>query len=169
MVKKEFFLSLVLLCVVSIPSLTAVDMAQSHERIWILNELDEPISIYCEFQYEGDIVFQEYWPQVLAGRDVLCYTLFERGTWESYKAGARIKLIDYTSDALLFSEEFSDTMRILPELPLEQKLKELFKTLVITNAEGKVLLTLEDFSKARVEVGQNGRTYTIIIGEYLYQ
>ena len=118
--------------------------------------MDEPISIYCEFQYEGDIVFQEYWPQVLAGRDVLCYTLFERGTWESYKAGARIKLIDYTSDALLISEEFSDTMRILPELPLEQKLKELFKTLVISDAEGRVLLTLEDFSKARVEVGPNG-------------
>ena len=95
MITKKLFLSLGLLLVVSIPSLTAVDMAQSHERIWILNELDEPISIYCEFQYEGDIVFQEYWPQVLAGRDVLCYTLFERGTWESYKAGARIKLIDY--------------------------------------------------------------------------
>ena len=169
MVKKRIFLSLFLLCVVSIPSLTAVDMAQSHERIWILNELDEPISIYCEFQYEGDIVFQEYWPQLLAGRDVLCYTLFDGGTWESYKAGARIKLIDYTSDALLISEEFSDTMRILPEIPLEQKLKELFKTLVITDAEGKVLLTLDDFSKARVEVGPNGRTYDIIIGHYLYQ
>ncbi|MBR6566192.1 MAG: hypothetical protein IKK79_05200 [Spirochaetaceae bacterium] len=47
--------------------------------------------------------------------------------------------------------------------------KELFKTLVITDAEGKVLLTLEDFSKARVEVGPNGRTYDIIIGGYLYQ
>ena len=169
MITKKLFLSLGLLLVVSIPSLTAVDMAQSHERIWILNELDEPISIYCEFQYEGDIVFQEYWPQVLAGRDVLCYTLFERGTWESYKAGARIKLIDYTSDALLISEEFSGTMRILPEIPLEQKLKELFKTLVITDAEGRVLLTLDDFSKARVEVGPNGRTYDIIIGGYLYQ
>jgi len=47
--------------------------------------------------------------------------------------------------------------------------KELFKTLVITDAEGKVLLTLEDFSKARVEVGSNGRRYDIIIGDYLYQ
>jgi len=47
--------------------------------------------------------------------------------------------------------------------------KELFKTLVITDAEGRVLLTLDDFSKARVEVGPNGRTYDIIIGDYLYQ
>ena len=47
--------------------------------------------------------------------------------------------------------------------------KEVFKTLVISDAEGRVLLTLEDFSKARVEVGPNGRTYDIIIGDYLYQ
>ena len=47
--------------------------------------------------------------------------------------------------------------------------KELFKTLVITDAAGNVLLTLEDFSKARVEIGPNGRTYDIIIGDYLYQ
>ena len=47
--------------------------------------------------------------------------------------------------------------------------KELFKTLIITDATGNVLLTLDDFSKARVEIGPNGRTYDIIIGEYLYQ
>ena len=45
--------------------------------------------------------------------------------------------------------------------------KELFKTLVISDAEGRVLLTLEDFSKVRVE--RNNRRYTIIIGDYLYQ
>ena len=47
--------------------------------------------------------------------------------------------------------------------------KEVFETLVITDAAGNVLLTLEDFSKARVEVGPNGRRYDIIIGDYLYQ
>ena len=45
--------------------------------------------------------------------------------------------------------------------------KEVFKTLVISDAEGRVLLTLEDFSKVRVE--RNNRRYTIIIGDYLYQ
>ena len=70
-------------------------------------------------------------------------------------------------------EVFMETLQILsetplePELKLEQKLKELFKTLVITDAEGKVLLILDDFSKARVE--RNNRRYTIIIGDYLYQ
>ena len=48
MVKKRIFLSLVLLCVVSIPSLTA--WSDAHERIWMRNELDEPIGVYCEFQ-----------------------------------------------------------------------------------------------------------------------
>ena len=47
------------------------------------------------------------------------------------------------------------------------KLRTLLYTIVITDAEGKVLLTLEDFSKVRVE--RNNRRYTIIIGEYLYQ
>ena len=143
-------------------------MAQ--EYVDIQNNLNSRITVYCKFQHkDGNTLpdFPSQWDQVLAGRDVLCYTLFERGTWESYKAGARIKLIDYTSDALLISEEFSDTMRILPEIPLEQKLKELFKTLVISDAKGKVLLTLDDFSKARVE--RNNRRYTIIIGDYLYQ
>ena len=61
MVKKKVFLSLVLLCVVSIPSLTAWVMA--HERVWIRNELDEPISVYCEFQHQGDVSYPEYWKQ----------------------------------------------------------------------------------------------------------
>ena len=60
-----------------------------------------------------------------------------------------------------------ESWSILDKIPLEQKLKELFKTLVISDAEGGVLLTLDDFSKARVE--RNNRRYTIIIGEYLYQ
>ncbi|MBP3415974.1 MAG: hypothetical protein J6K76_01230 [Spirochaetaceae bacterium] len=47
--------------------------------------------------------------------------------------------------------------------------KEVFETLVISDAEGRVLLTLDDFSKVRVEVSPHGRTYDIIIGDYLYQ
>ena len=64
---------------------------------------------------------------------------------------------------------YLEDLTYLKEIPLEQKLKELFKTLVISDATGNMLLTLEDFSKARVEIGPNGRTYDIIIGEYLYQ
>ena len=81
-----------------------------------------------------------------------------------YKAKSRIRLVEYTP---IRHEVFSEDLAYLAEIPLEQKLKELFKTLVITDAEGKVLLTLEDFSKARVE--RNNRRYTIIIGDYLYQ
>ena len=166
MVKKRIFLSLGLLCVVSIPSLTAVDMAQSHERIWILNELDEPISVYCEFQHQGDVSYPEYWKQSLGGKEIESVSLFDTGEKKMYKAKSRIRLVEYTP---LRHEVFSEDLAYLKELPLEQKLKELFKTLIITDATGNVLLTLEDFSKARVEVGPNGRTYDIIIGGYLYQ
>ena len=164
MVKKKVFLSLVLLCVVSIPSLTAWVMA--HERVWIRNELDEPISVYCEFQHQGDVSYPEYWKQSLGGKEIESVSLFDTGEKKMYKAKSRIRLVEYTP---LRHEVFSEDLAYLKELPLEQKLKELFKTLVITDAEGRVLLTLEDFSKVQVEVGQNGRTYDIIIGEYLYQ
>ncbi len=164
MVKKKVFLSLVLLCVVSIPSLTAWVMA--HERVWIRNELDEPISVYCEFQHQGDVSYPEYWKQSLGGKEIESVSLFDTGEKKMYKAKSRIRLVEYTP---LRHEVFSEDLAYLKELPLEQKLKELFKTLVITDAEGKVLLTLEDFSKARVEVSPNGRTYDIIIGDYLYQ
>ena len=164
MVKKKVFLSLVLLCVVSIPSLTAWVMA--HERVWIRNELDEPISVYCEFQHQGDVSYPEYWKQSLGGKEIESVSLFDTGEKKMYKAKSRIRLVEYTP---LRHEVFSEDLAYLKELPLEQKLKELFKTLVISDAEGKVLLTLEDFSKARVEVGPNGRRYDIIIGAYLYQ
>ena len=164
MVKKRIFLSLVLLCVVSIPSLTAWVMA--HERVWIRNELDEPISVYCEFQHQGDVSYPEYWKQSLGGKEIESVSLFDTGEKKMYKAKSRIRLVEYTP---LRHEVFSEDLAYLKELPLEQKLKELFKTLVITDAAGNVLLTLEDFSKARVEVRPNGRTYDIIIGGYLYQ
>lgn len=164
MVKKKVFLSLVLLCVVSIPSLTAWVMA--HERVWIRNELDEPISVYCEFQHQGDVSYPEYWKQSLGGKEIESVSLFDTGEKKMYKAKSRIRLVEYTP---LRHEVFSEDLAYLKELPLEQKLKELFKTLVITDAAGNVLLTLEDFSKARVEVRPNGRTYDIIIGGYLYQ
>ncbi|MBR2462517.1 MAG: hypothetical protein IKK79_01120 [Spirochaetaceae bacterium] len=164
MVKKKVFLSLVLLCVVSIPSLTAWVMA--HERVWIRNELDEPISVYCEFQHQGDVSYPEYWKQSLGGKEIESVSLFDTGEKKMYKAKSRIRLVEYTP---LRHEVFSEDLAYLKELPLEQKLKELFKTLVISDAEGRVLLTLEDFSKARVEIGSNGRRYDIIIGDYLYQ
>lgn len=164
MVKKKVFLSLVLLCVVSIPSLTAWVMA--HERVWIRNELDEPISVYCEFQHQGDVSYPEYWKQSLGGKEIESVSLFDTGEKKMYKAKSRIRLVEYTP---LRHEVFSEDLAYLKELPLEQKLKELFKTLVITDAEGKVLLTLDDFSKVRVEIGPNGRRYDIIIGDYLYQ
>lgn len=164
MVKKKVFLSLVLLCVVSIPSLTAWVMA--HERVWIRNELDEPISVYCEFQHQGDVSYPEYWKQSLGGKEIESVSLFDTGEKKMYKAKSRIRLVEYTP---LRHEVFSEDLAYLKELPLEQKLKELFKTLIITDAAGNVLLTLEDFSKARVEIGPSGRTYDIIIGDYLYQ
>ena len=164
MVKKRIFLSLVLLCVVSIPSLTAWVMA--HERVWIRNELDEPISVYCEFQHQGDVSYPEYWKQSLGGKEIESVSLFDTGEKKMYKAKSRIRLVEYTP---LRHEVFSEDLAYLKELPLEQKLKELFKTLVISDTEGKVLLTLDDFSKVRVEIGPNGRRYDIIIGDYLYQ
>ena len=164
MVKKRIFLSLVLLCVVSIPSLTAWVMA--HERVWIRNELDEPISVYCEFQHQGDVSYPEYWKQSLGGKEIESVSLFDTGEKKMYKAKSRIRLVEYTP---LRHEVFSEDLAYLKELPLEQKLKELFKTLIITDAAGNVLLTLEDFSNARVEIGPSGRTYDIIIGDYLYQ
>ena len=164
MVKKRIFLLLVLLCVVSIPSLTA--WVEAHERVWLRNELDEPIVVYCEFQHQGDVSYPEYWKQSMCGKDIKSVSLFETEEKKMYKAKSRIRLVEYTP---VRHEVFSEDLAYLKELPLEQKMKELFKTLIITDADGKVLLTLDDFSKARVEVGPNGRRYDIIIGEYLYQ
>ena len=81
--------------------------------------------------------------------------------------------ISLPNDTIYTTDSF-DTVLTVHEIEHQSQYqngnkKELFKTLVITDAEGQVLLTLDDFSKARVEVGPNGRTYDIIIGDYLYQ
>ena len=101
-------------------------------------------------------------------RSVICGSYVDEGQ-TLYKGNSTVHLVWYTPNASIISQEFTDILSVLAEIPLEQKLKELFKTLVISDAEGQVLLTLEDFSKARVEIGPSGRTYDIIIGDYLYQ
>ena len=87
---------------------------------------------------------------------------------KTFKPHTKISFVEYTPEPRHLGSVAED-LEVIGKIPLEQKLKELFKTLVITDAEGKVLLTLEDFSKARVEIGPNGRRYDIIIGDYLYQ
>ncbi|MDY3754552.1 MAG: hypothetical protein SOZ84_00890 [Treponema sp.] len=167
MITKKLFLSLGLLLVVSIPSLTAWSMAQ--EYVDIQNNLNSRITVYCKFQHkDGNTLpdFPSQWDQVLANYTVRCKSYFETDQTESYKPHVRISLISYTPEPRHLGSVAED-LEVIGKIPLEQKLKELFKTLVISDAEGKVLLTLDDFSKARVE--RNNRRYTIIIGDYLYQ
>ena len=173
MVKKKHYLSLVLLTVLLVPSLCAYSPAS--ETIWIQSELDKPIGVYCEFQYkDGNTIsnFPTDWYQMIAGIEVKCKSLSEEKEREVFKPGARIYLVDY-SPKPRYIGSIREDVDILAKIPLEQKLREVFKTLVITDADGVVLLTLDDFSKAKVEVGQNGDyqngDYDIIIGEYLYQ
>lgn len=139
--------------------------------IYLKNEFSTPLAVHCEFIHKTDNGipnFPERWTQNLMDRSVICGSYVDEGQ-TLYKGNSTVHLVWYTPNASIISQEFTDILSVLAEIPLEKKLKELFKTLVITDAEGRVLLTLEDFSKARVEVGQNGRTYDIIIGEYLYQ
>ena len=170
--KKGIFLTFMYL-MVFIPTIAANSVAR--ERIWIKNDLENSITVYCDFQHkDGNTTqnFPSYWNQPLLGRGVTCDSFLESGEKRVYKANTTIKLVEYFPSTPIH-EVFMETLQILsetplePELKLEQKLKELFKTLVISDAEGKVLLTLDDFSKARVE--RNNRRYTIIIGDYLYQ
>ena len=172
--KKKLFVIVFLQCII-IPQLFS--LTPQRVDIYLKNEFSTTFMLQCEFLHKTDNGipnFPERWTQNLMDRSVICGSYVDEGQ-TLYKGDSTVHLVWYTPNASIISQEFTDTLQVLeeiplePELKLEQKLKELFKTLVITNAEGKVLLTLEDFSKAQVEVGQNGRTYDIIIGDYLYQ
>ena len=170
--KKKLFVIVFLQCII-IPQLFS--LTPQRVDIYLKNELSTPFMLQCEFLHKTDNEipnFPERWTQNLMDRIVICGSYVDEGQ-TLYKGDGTIHLVWYTPNASIISQEFTDTLQVLeeiplePELKLEQKLKELFKTLVISDAEGKVLLTLEDFSKARVE--RNNRRYDIIIGEYLYQ
>ena len=166
--KKKLFVIVFLQCII-IPQLFS--LTPQRVDIYLKNEFSTTFMLQCEFLHKTDNGipnFPERWTQNLMDRSVICGSYVDEGQ-TLYKGDGTIHLVWYTPNASIISQEFTDTLQVLEEIPLEQKLKELFKTLVITDAEGKVLLTLEDFSKVRVEVGPNGRTYDIIIGEYLYQ
>ena len=139
--------------------------------IYLKNEFSTTFMLQCEFLHKTDNGipnFPERWTQNLMDRSVICGSYVDEGQ-TLYKGNSTVHLVWYTPNASIISQEFTDILSVLAEIPLQQKLKELFKTLVISDAEGQVLLTLDDFSKVQVEVGPNGRTYDIIIGEYLYQ
>ena len=139
--------------------------------IYLKNELSAPFAVHCEFRHKANNEIPDFparWIQSLADKKVICGSYVDEGK-TTYKSDTTVHLIWLTPNALLVSDAFSEILTTLDAIPLEQKLKELFKTLVITDADGEVLLTLDDFSKAKVEVGPSGRSYTIIIGEYLYQ
>ena len=166
--KKKLFVIVFLQCII-IPQLFS--LTPQRVDIYLKNEFSTTFMLQCEFLHKTDNGipnFPERWTQNLMDRSVICGCYVDEGQ-TLYKGNSTVHLVWYTPNASIISQEFTDTLQLLAELPLEQKLKELFKTLVISDAEGKVLLTLDDFSKARVEVGPNGRTYDIIIGEYLYQ
>ena len=166
--KKKLFVIVFLQCII-IPQLFS--LTPQRVDIYLKNEFSTTFMLQCEFLHKTDNGipnFPERWTQNLMDRSVICGSYVDEGQ-TLYKGNSTVHLVWYTPNASIISQEFTDTLQLLAEIPLEQKLKELFKTLVISDAEGKVLLTLEDFSKARVEVGQNGRTYDIIIGDYLYQ
>ena len=166
--KKKLFVIVFLQCII-IPQLFS--LTPQRVDIYLKNEFSTPLAVHCEFLHKTDNGipnFPERWTQNLMDRSVICGSYVDEGQ-TLYKGNSTVHLVWYTPNASIISQEFTDILSVLAEIPLEQKLKELFKTLVISDAEGQVLLTLDDFSKVQVEVGQNGRTYDIIIGEYLYQ
>ena len=166
--KKKLFVIVFLQCII-IPQLFS--LTPQRVDIYLKNEFSTTFMLQCEFLHKTDNGipnFPERWTQNLMDRSVICGSYVDEGQ-TLYKGNSTVHLVWYTPNASIISQEFTDTLQLLAEIPLEQKLKELFKTLVITDTEGEVLLTLDDFSKARVEVGPNGRTYDIIIGDYLYQ
>ena len=166
--KKKLFVIVFLQCII-IPQLFS--LTPQRVDIYLKNEFSTPLAVHCEFLHKTDNGipnFPERWTQNLMDRSVICGSYVDEGQ-TLYKGNSTVHLVWYTPNASIISQEFTDILSVLAEIPLQQKLKELFKTLVITDAEGQVLLTLEDFSKVQVEVGPNGRTYDIIIGEYLYQ
>ena len=166
--RRKLFVIMVLQCLVVAHLFS---LTPQRVDIYLKNEFSTPLAVHCEFIHkEANAIpdFPERWTQILMDRSVICGSYVDEGQ-TLYKGNSTVHLVWYTPNASIISQEFTDILSVLAEIPLEQKLKELFKTLVITDAEGQVLLTLEDFSKVQVEVGQNGRTYDIIIGEYLYQ
>ena len=166
--KKKLFVIVFLQCLVVAHLFS---LTPQRVDIYLKNEFSTPLAVHCEFLHKTDNGipnFPERWTQNLMDRSVICGSYVDEGQ-TLYKGNSTVHLVWYTPNASIISQEFTDILSVLAEIPLEQKLKELFKTLVITDAEGRVLLTLEDFSKVQVEVGPNGRTYDIIIGEYLYQ
>ena len=166
--RRKLFVIMVLQCLVVA---NLFSLTPKRVDIYLKNEFSTPLAVHCEsLQKEANAIpdFPERWTQNLMDRSVICGSYVDEGQ-TLYKGNSTVHLVWYTPNASIISQEFTDILSVLAEIPLQQKLKELFKTLVITDAEGQVLLTLEDFSKVQVEVGQNGRTYDIIIGEYLYQ
>ena len=166
--RRKLFVIMVLQCLVVA---NLFSLTPKRVDIYLKNEFSTPLAVHCEFLHKTDNGipnFPERWTQNLMDRSVICGSYVDEGQ-TLYKGNSTVHLVWYTPNASIISQEFTDILSVLAEIPLEQKLKELFKTLVITDAEGQVLLTLEDFSKVQVEVGPNGRTYDIIIGEYLYQ
>lgn len=166
--KKKLFVIVFLQCII-IPQLFS--LTPQRVDIYLKNEFSTTFMLQCEFLHKTDNEipnFPERWTQNLMDRSVICGSYVDEGQ-TLYKGNSTVHLVWYTPNASIISQEFTDILSVLAEIPLEKKLKELFKTLVISDAEGQVLLTLDDFSKVQVEVGQNGRTYDIIIGDYLYQ
>ena len=166
--RRKLFVIMVLQCLVVAHLFS---LTPKRVDIYLKNEFSTPLAVHCEFLHKTDNGipnFPERWTQNLMDRSVICGSYVDEGQ-TLYKGNSTVHLVWYTPNASIISQEFTDILSVLAEIPLEQKLKELFKTLVISDAEGQVLLTLDDFSKVQVEVGPNGRTYDIIIGEYLYQ
>ena len=166
--RRKLFVIMVLQCLVVAHLFS---LTPQRVDIYLKNEFSTPLAVHCEFLHKTDNGipnFPERWTQNLMDRSVICGSYVDEGQ-TLYKGNSTVHLVWYTPNASIISQEFTDILSVLAEIPLEQKLKELFKTLVITDAEGQVLLTLEDCSRVQVEVGPNGRTYDIIIGEYLYQ
>lgn len=166
--RRKLFVIMVLQCLVVAHLFS---LTPQRVDIYLKNEFSTPLAVHCEFIHkEANAIpdFPERWTQNLMDRSVICGSYVDEGQ-TLYKSNSTVHLVWYTPNASIISQEFTDTLQLLAESPLEQKLKELFKTLVISDAEGQVLLTLEDFSKVQVEIGPNGRRYDIIIGDYLYQ
>ena len=96
MIRKKILLLITVQFILFISTLSA---ALARERILIQNELDESITILCEFRLKESSPIGEsfpmYWDQLLAGRGMACYSLFETKQEQTFKAGANIFLVEY--------------------------------------------------------------------------
>ena len=100
--KKGIFLTFMYL-MVFIPTIAANSVAR--ERIWIKNDLENSITVYCEFQHkDGNTTqnFPSYWNQPLLGRGVTCDSFLESGEKRVYKAK---KTLDYAEAGFAASEK----------------------------------------------------------------